>query len=322
MSRHPDIAAVVIGRNEGGRLVRCLNALQGQTGWIIYVDSGSTDGSLEAAEAMGAEVVMLDMAQPFTAARARNAGIAQARQSDAPPRFTQFLDGDCEICDGWLETAKTFLEIHPKAAVACGRRRERSPGASIYNHLIDMEWDTPVGEARACGGDALIRYDALEAVGGYNPLLIAGEEPELCVRLRQAGWSIWRLDAEMTWHDAALTRFSQWWQRAKRGGFAFAEGVALHGKPPERHFVSETRKAVIWGLILPVLIVLLGCLVTPWAFGLVLIWPLQVLRLRFRGEPWANALFLTLSKFPEAQGALQYVWRRLTGGRVALIEYK
>ena len=322
MSRHPDIAAVVIGRNEGDRLVRCLKATQGQLGRVIYVDSGSTDGSQETARSLGAEVVTLDMDQPFTAARARNAGITQLRQAGEPPSFIQFLDGDCEMRDGWLAAAKPFLETHPKAAVACGRRRERWPNATIYNRLIDAEWDTPVGEAKACGGDALFRSEALEAVNGYNPLLIAGEEPELCVRLRQAGWSVWRLDAEMTWHDAALTRFPQWWRRAKRGGFAFAEGVALHGDPPERHFVSETRKAVIWGLTLPTLIVLLGCLISPWAFMLVLIWPLQVLRLHFRGEPWVNALFLTLSKFPEAQGVLQYVWRRLTGGRVALIEYK
>ncbi|WP_227271825.1 glycosyltransferase family 2 protein [Roseobacter weihaiensis] len=322
MSRHPDIAAVVIGRNEGARLIRCLAALKGQAGRIVYVDSGSRDGSQQAARAAGAEIVTLDMSQPFTAARARNAGIDQTRQTGTAPRYIQFLDGDCEMRTGWLDTAKAFLETHPDVAVVCGRRRERAPEASLYNALIDREWNTPTGEAKACGGDALFRADALEAVGGYNPLLIAGEEPELCVRLRQAGWRVWRLDAEMTWHDAALTRFSQWWRRAKRGGFAFAEGAALHGSPPERHFVAETRKAAIWGGLLPGVVLLLAVLVTPWALALAVIWPLQILRLRWRGEPWASALFLTLSKFPEAQGALQYLWRRLTGGRVALIEYK
>lgn len=322
MTGDPDIAAVVIGRNEGDRLIRCLQSLQGKTGRIVYVDSGSTDGSLEAARAAGAEVVILDMDQPFTAARARNAGTARLRETGTPSSFIQFLDGDCEMRCGWLETAKPFLETHSEVAVACGRRRERRPEATIYNQLIDMEWDTRPGEAKACGGDALIRCEALKAVGGYNPMLIAGEEPELCVRLRQAGWSIWRLDAEMTWHDAALNQFSQWWQRARRGGFAFAEGAALHGRLPERHFVPETRKALLWGGVLPVSILVLGCLLTPWAFALALIWPLQVLRLRIREGSWLSALFLTLSKFPEAQGALQYFWRRLTGGRIALIEYK
>ena len=37
-----------------------------------------------------------------------------------------------------------------------------------------------------------MRVEAFEAVGGYRAQLIAGEEPELCVRLREIGWKIWR----------------------------------------------------------------------------------------------------------------------------------
>lgn len=320
MTAHPQITAIAIGRNEGDRLVRCLASLKGRVGQIIYVDSGSTDGSLEAAKASGARIVSLDMDQPFTAARARNAGIAAA--AEAPPDYVQFLDGDCELQPGWLETAETFIKEHPDAAVACGRRRERFPEASIYNRLIDQEWDTPVGQAKACGGDALMRWQAIAEAGGYNPALIAGEEPELCVRLRQAGWTIWRLEAEMTLHDAALTRFGQWWRRAQRSGFAFAEGAALHGRPPERHFVAETRRALFWGAALPLLILLAAVFISPWALLGALIYPLQILRLALRGEDLTQAIFLTLSKFPETQGALQYLWRRLSGGKVALIEYK
>jgi len=158
------IAAIVIGRNEGARLIACLDALAGQVAPIIYVDSGSSDGSVEAAKARGAQVIALDMTQPFTAARARNAGIA-ALPPDA--RFVQFLDGDCVMQAGWLETAQTHLENHPQVAVVCGRRREMAPEASVYNRLIDAEWDTPIGEARACGGDALMRVAPLRAVGGY-----------------------------------------------------------------------------------------------------------------------------------------------------------
>jgi GT2 family glycosyltransferase len=315
-----DIAAVVIGRNEGARLIACLDALQGQAGRLVYVDSGSTDGSQDAAHARGADVVALDMDQPFTAARARNAGLDRLRD-EAAPVYVQFLDGDCRLQPGWIATARTFLEANPKAAVACGRRREQFPDSSAYNRLIDAEWDTPVGRARSCGGDALMRMDALDAVGGYNPALIAGEEPELCVRLRAQGWQIWRLNAEMTLHDAALTRFGQWWQRTRRGGYAFAEGVALHGGPPERHCVAPLRRIVVWGLVLPA-VTLPGALVTPWALVLLLAWPAQVVRLHLRGMGWQRAAFMTLTKLPEAQGALTYWWRRLTGAGARLIEYK
>ena len=311
--------AVVIGRNEGARLIQGLTALRAQVGQIIYVDSGSTDGSVAAAEDLGAQVVALDTSIPFTAARARNAGL-DALSPDTV--YVQFMDGDCELRDGWIATAVAHLEATPRAAVACGRRRERFPEASLFNRLIDREWDTPIGEARACGGDALMRVAALKEVGGYDPGLIAGEEPELCVRLRAAGWTIWRLDAEMTWHDAALTKLSQWWRRARRAGHAYAEGAAMHGAPPERHKVAETRRALLWGGALPLLALLAGLFVTPWAFALLLAYPAQILRLARRSGDVAEATLLTLSKLPEARGVAEYWIKRLRGQRGGLIEYK
>ena len=278
------IAAIVIGRNEGARLIACLDALTAVSP-VIYVDSGSTDGSVAAAQSRGVQVVELDMTQPFTAARARNAGLAALPEGT---ELVQFFDGDCVVQDGWLEQANAYLEAEPEVAVVCGRRREIYPQASIYNALIDAEWDTPVGEARACGGDALMRVDALQAVGGYNPELIAGEEPDLCVRLRQEGWRIWRLDAEMTAHDAQITQFGQWWKRTNRAGHAFAEGVALHGAPPERHWVAETRRALLWGLAGPLFVALLVVAVGPIGLLAALVYPLQVLRLARRGGlAWA-----------------------------------
>lgn len=315
-------AAVVIGRNEGQRLIDGLTGLQGQVSRIIYVDSGSTDGSQEAATRLGAELVVLDTALPFTAARARNAGLAQVMGAATPPGFVQFMDGDCLLNPDWIETATRFLETHGEVAVVCGRRRERFPEATVFNRLIDCEWDTPVGEARSCGGDALMRTDALAQVGGYNPDLIAGEEPELCVRLRAAGWKVWRLEAEMTLHDAAIRQLSQWWKRTRRAGHAYAEGAAMHGAPPERHNVAPMRRAVLWGLVLPSLTVLMLILWPLAGIALLLIWPLQVLRLRRRYGDTAQALAMTFGKLAEGQGVLTYWWRTLTRSQARLIEYK
>lgn len=318
------IGAIAIGRNEGARLVRCLDSLQGQVDHIVYVDSGSTDGSVEMAQARGVEVVTLDMTQPFTAARARNAGLDRLR-AGARPDFVQFVDGDCEVRPDWIAKAFSFLQENPKVAVVCGRRRERFPDASVYNAQCDREWDTPIGEARACGGDALMRMAALDQVGGYDPRLIAGEEPEMCVRLRGKGWKIWRLDAEMTLHDAAMTRFGQFWKRARRAGHAYAEGAHLHGAPPERHNVAQMRRALLWGAILPVAILVLG-LCSPWFLALFAIYPLQIARLARRGggtrAAWEEAALLTVSKCAEAVGVLEFHLNRLRGKRAGLIEYK
>ena len=313
------LGAVIIGRNEGARLVACLASFPDWVRPLVYVDSGSTDGSVAAARAAGAEVVALDMAQPFTAARARNAGFQRLREL-ASPDFVQFVDGDCRVQPGWLDAAADFLAARPGVAVVCGRRREVRPEASVWNRLCDAEWDTPVGKAKACGGDALMRVAAVAGVSGFDPSLIAGEEPELCVRLRQAGWEVWRIDHEMTLHDAAMTRFGQWWKRTRRGGHAFAEGAALHGAPPERHWVAETRRALLWGIALP-LVTLLGLLVTPWAALLLLAYPLQILRLSRRWG-WERAVFTVLAKLPEAQGVLEYHLNRLRNRKAGLIEYK
>jgi glycosyltransferase involved in cell wall biosynthesis len=309
------VDAVVIGRNEGARLLACLAALQGRVRRLVYVDSGSTDGSVAAATAAGAEVVALDMAQPFTAARARNAGLSHLASD--PPDFVQMVDGDCALQPGWISAALAAFAAHPAAVVVCGRRRERFAQASVYNALADREWDTPIGPARACGGDALMRYAAVQAVGGYDPGLIAGEEPDLCLRLRAKGGEIWRIDAEMTLHDAAMTRFSQWWRRAVRAGHAFAEGCARHGFD---HWGLETRRALIWGAGLPMAIVLLG-LWHPAGWLLALAYPAQVIRLARRGG-WAWGLFSVIGKFAEARGALGFYASRLRGQRRGLIEYK
>jgi GT2 family glycosyltransferase len=279
------------------------------------------------AQGLGCSVVNLDMSMPFTAARARNEGFARALQLLPHLRYVQFVDGDCELVQGWLASAMVFAQERNDVAAVCGRRRERYPQASIYNQLCDIEWNTPIGQANSCGGDVLMRADALQAVGGYRSGLIAGEEPELCVRLRAAGWRIWRMEQEMTLHDAAILRLGQWWNRSKRAGYAFAHGAALHGAKPEQHWVRETRSAWIWGMVLPCAMLCLALLMGVWALGLLLVYPLQVLRIYLRSRkkvPQAGwyATFLVLGKFPEAQGAMRSLVQRVLGKDTTLIEYK
>ena len=319
------LAVVIIGRNEGARLIRGLASVAAADR-VVYVDSGSTDGSQQAAQEAGAEVVALDMSQPFTAARARNAGLEQLRLRGTRPELVQFMDGDCELQPGWLPSAQAFLAAHPEVGVVFGRRRERFPDATMYNRMCDWEWDVPLGEQRACGGDALMRLTALDEVGGYNPALIAGEEPEMCVRLRAAGWKIWRIDTEMTLHDAAMTRLGQFWSRARRAGHAWAEGAALHGAPPERHCVGQVRRALIWGAVVPFVIILLAIALNPWALVFFVIYPLRALRMALREgatrPAWERAWLLSIGKFPEAMGVIEYHLRRLAGRPRGLIEYK
>jgi GT2 family glycosyltransferase len=330
-SRSAVVAAVVIGRNEGERLQRCLDSLVGRVERIVYVDSGSTDDSLQQARARGVEAVELDMSLPFTAARARNVGLDRILEVQPDVEFVQFVDGDCEVASGWIEAAVSEVRRHPDVAVVCGRRRERFPERSIYNRLIDMEWDTPVGEARACGGDALMAVDALRSAGGFDSRMIAGEEPELCLRLRRKGHRILRIDAEMTMHDAAMTRFSQWWRRSIRNGYAYTLGAAMHGASPDRHWLRESLSISFWGAALPAAVVGLAWPTRGWSLLLLTAYPVSLLRIaagrrRQRGSSRSHALlyagFCTFSKFPQLLGQLRCVSDRLRRRQRALIEYK
>lgn len=321
------VAVVIIGRNEGQRLIHCFESLLNQTKKIVYVDSGSTDDSVNAAEALGVEVVKLDMSVPFTAARARNLGFERAVKIFADIEYIQFVDGDCKVYSEWLVTALDFLRKHENVAVVCGRRKEIHPENSIYNALCDIEWDTPIGEAKACGGDALMRISALTDVNGYRVDLIAGEEPELCVRLRQAGWRIWRLDANMTKHDANITQFKQWWKRTVRAGYAFAEGASIHGAAPEFHWVAESRRAMIWAGVIPLFALVCFFIHPLLGAGILLVYPIQIIRMTLTSQlPTKQAffysLFLVIGKFPEQVGQIKFIWNKWTKKSSRIIEYK
>jgi glycosyltransferase involved in cell wall biosynthesis len=323
------LGVVVIGRNEGDRLKRCLDSVQSSHDRVVYVDSGSTDDSIAIAQACTAAIVELDLRTKFTAARARNEGFQRLIQMQPALDYVFFVDGDCEVVPGWLERATQFLDQHAGVAVVSGLRRERFPEKSIYNLLIDIEWrEYPFGDVKICGGDALIRVSALLQVKGFRAELICGEEPEMCVRLRKAGWRIWRLNEPMALHDAAMYRFGQWWTREIRAGYAFALGASLHGASPERHSVFESSRAWIWGLGIPLATVLLVVAGSWWNLSLLAIYPLQVVRLAWRTkqqskrENWWRGAALVLGKFPQMVGQMKFLGDRIRGAQSGLIEYK
>lgn len=335
-----DVGVVAIGRNEGERLRGCLESLAGRehVAALVYVDSGSTDGSVDLARSMGVEVVDLDQSRIFSAARARNEGFARLKEVAPGVRFVMFVDGDCEVVDGWLGRARAELEARPDAAVVCGRRREKFPEATVFNRLADLEWDTPIGEALACGGDSVMRAGAFEEVGGFDPTCTAGEEPQLCTRLRKAGWTIWRVDAEMTRHDLAMTDARQWWRRHYRSGYAGLDVTTRFPGEP-RLFVRELKRARLWGAGLPAAAILAGVaagavagpVVGLGVVGLLsLIYPLQVLRLARQVRPrvadartaLAYGYHTTIAKWANLAGQVGYFRDRRRGRMARLIEYK
>jgi glycosyltransferase involved in cell wall biosynthesis len=336
-----DVGVVIIGRNEGPRLTRCLTSVLGriEAASVVYVDSGSTDQSVTEASKLGVQVVEMDRAIPFTAARARNAGVQRLREIEPHTKYIQFVDGDCEVRPSWLDRARRELDGNQELAAVCGRRRERFPHASVYHRLIDMEWDTPVGEARSVGGDAMFRLEAFNSVNGFDPGVMAGEEPELCMRLRHSGWKLRRIADEMTLHDAAMKNFSQWWKRQVRGGYGALDVHTRFVVDGERLFTKPTRSARIWAIGWPVAVVIAaliglaarggrGAVV---AGGIVLLAiPVQIARLALsalrRGRSPRTALqygILTMvGKWAWLVGQMRYRRDRAAGKGIELVEYK
>ena len=331
------IAVVVIGRNEGERLRACLESLRNQ--FKVYVDSGSSDNSVELARSLDAVVVALDMARPFSAARARNEGFSRAMQKYPDTQFVQFVDGDCNIVDGWLEAAGKFMDENPTIAAVAGRLRERAPDRSVYNRLCDLEWNTPVGDVKTCGGVAMVRVRAFEQVGGFDESVVAGEEPELCLRLRHAGWNIHRIDVEMALHDAAMTRFSQWWKRAVRGGYGAMDVARRFEKSGDGMFSRQIQSARVWGIGWPIaalLVTIVALTVYGWKACLILaicalaILPVQIVRVAVKSLPrcgdtktaFAYGVFMMLEKWANLQGQYHYLQDLRAGRHLSLIEYK
>ena len=313
------LAIVVIGRNEGPRLEQCIRSVMRCGVRSVYVDSGSTDGSPQIAKQLGCKVLDLDPSRVFSAARARNAGMDWLLCQQASIRYVQFIDGDCELCEGWLEEGKEYLDSNPEVAVVCGSLREHNAERNPYHRLAEMEWQQNAGVIEAPYGVALLRVDSFLEVGGSEEDLVAGEDPELGLRIRRTGKSLVRLDRLMALHDIAMDRFPQWWQRAARGGYAYAAGVCLHGHEAERFCLRQIASILAWSIAPPILGLLLvlaaqGTALAVAGAYVVLWWRIYRHRKRRRNSPSDSALYATfcvVGKFAQLQGIARFVCQQL-----------
>lgn len=323
------IGLVVIGRNEGERLKNCLASIPSGIGAVVYVDSGSSDDSVAHAKSIGVEVIQLDMSIPFSAGRARNEGFKLLTEKYDYIRYVQFVDGDCELCSDWIYTAHAYLEKNHTCAIVAGRRKEKFPEQSVYNLLCDIEWNTPVGPTQACGGDFMIRAEAFRHVNGFNPVIIAGEEPEMCYRLRKNNWSIYRLNHPMTLHDAAITRFSQWWKRTLRTGHAYAQGYKHHAQDKQGYCFQQSVRIWLWAFFYPSFFILLALLTTPYFFLLstaYLVLFIKIAIQMYKRTQRAKsaiiyAFFTVIAKFPQLVGQIVFWKKQMMKKKITIIEY-
>lgn len=322
---------VVIGKNEGERLRACFESLETKTYPVVYVDSGSTDGSISLAESYAVDVLELDMSTPFSAARARNAGYELLFKNRPEIEYVQFIDGDCILDKNWITSALDAFSKDNQIAAVVGHLKEKNPQASVYNRLCDLEWRVPVGDTYNgfFGGIVMLRKKVLLETGGYNPKLLAGEEPELGSRMVAMGYRVVKIDAEMAIHDANMMFFRQWWNRAVRGGRAIGLRFRISELPVTAQDKRARNSTLFWGFFLP-LIILLTCIPTK-GLSLLLLGGYLLLGYRiYRGrlqsgdnqsESMLYSGFTLLSKFATAKGLINFELSQLTD-KVKMTHYE
>ena len=317
----PEIGVVIIGVNVERYLADCIRSVQAadyprERLKIVYVDGGSRDTSAEVARGFeGVQVIELNDRHP-TPGRGRNAGWKHL----ATP-LIQFMDADTVLDPNWFQQAGAALDDTNVAI--CGHRREKYPQKNAYHRFTEMEWHYETGPCRYFGGEVLVRRSVLEATGGFDENLVAGEDPELSYRIRQNGWQILRIDVPMSTHDINMSTFGQYLKRAYRSGYAYAEIALRFIRNPEKLWLKESIRILVKAL-LPIGLVVAGILTghTGWGIllGLLILGrPLFNIGRLKRGsrQPWRYVLLYTghtaLVVYPQFWGMVRYFWGRATG---------
>jgi glycosyltransferase involved in cell wall biosynthesis len=316
------LGIVVIGRNEGDRLIKCLYSVLKSKVPVVYVDSQSTDNSVNEAASLNVTTVVLNTSKPLSAARARNEGFNKLIQDHPSIEYIHFIDADCELAENWFPTAIAELDKQKQVAVICGRLHEKYRNQTVYMRLCDMDWYRPPGVIDACGGIATYRREIFQHLKGFNETLLAGEEPEFCLRIKQNGGSVLCIADDMGTHDSAMVFFSQWWRRCVKIGFGYKNGVDWGG------YSKQYKSAIIWGGLIP-FIIINGLLWTNYSLLLLLLYPIQILRIILQPYKDNNlsiydkgiyALFCVLAKFPEIQGIFLHFFK--SNNKQKLMNYK
>ena len=266
-----DIDCVLIGVNAASTVGRCIESIyacrydRGQI-HVYYVDGGSDDDSVAIAGSFP-EVGVIELHPEFPSpGMGRNAGWKAGKSP-----MVQFLDSDTVLDENWFENAVNALGNGVVAVQ--GNIREMNPDASVFNWIGSLEWNATPGECDAFGGSVLIERRVLEETGGYDEVLVGGEDPELSQRVRQAGGKILQLDVPMVSHDLAMMTIRQYWRRSFRTGYGFAAVTMRHLLKSRSFWVYEVIRIITRGggfLALSIL-ALLGA---PWHMGsLVLLVP-------------------------------------------------
>lgn len=198
------LTAIIIGLNVETTLSQCIHSVKQSCQVaqdemeveteIVYVDSSSSDASRQIAAGEGLTTYLANPAYR-SAPNGRTSGFLLTGGE-----FVMFVDGDMVLAPTWMVDGLRFLAEHERAGGVGGicdairQVGDRQVRNENYYHI-----KKEVAPARE-GGTFLFRRTALDAVGAYEPELVAGAEYYLLCALRRAGWPLYRIRRPMLTH--------------------------------------------------------------------------------------------------------------------------
>ena len=192
---------------------------------VIVVDDGSSDGSVEEAQARFPKIRVLRNPRNLGFAATCNRGLEAAGG-----RYVVLLNNDVEVQPGWLSELVRFAEAHEEVG-ACQpkilsvRDRTRFDYSGAAGGLMDIfgypfclgrvfekieedrgQYDTPRAIFWASGTALFLRKEALKVTGLLDERFVMHvEEIDLCWRMHLAGYAVWSVPASVVWHHSGWT---------------------------------------------------------------------------------------------------------------------
>jgi glycosyltransferase involved in cell wall biosynthesis len=253
MTQLPFVSVVIIGKDEEQNLGACIRSVRAmeypaERLEIIYVDTGSSDRSVEIARGM--QVIAVEEKSPFPSpGLARNRGMREARHD-----IIHFIDGDMTIARDYLKEAVRLLDTGDIVCVI-GDVRERNSEKSFLARVLNYPWSSrEAGFVDAPGGGGTFKKVALQTVGGYNPLILKGQETELGYRIHERGYKIYKIEHLMAVHNYGIARLYDLLSRSYRMGASYGMIMTM---PQSRSYADLTRRArnlLLQGILLTALI--------------------------------------------------------------------
>jgi len=279
-----ELAVVLISKNQAWNMSRLIESVLEETSWIgskeiLLVDSASTDETIKVAKKHSIKIIHLLPNQHLAPAVGRYIG-----EKHSNSKFILFLDGDMELFPGWLKKGCEFLKNRPEVAVVTGKRIDLPTTEKHKNDsVINSDTHGDATEISYSGGAAMYRRSVLNDVGTFNPYLFSDEEPDLCIRIRNAGYKILQLQLPIVYHytdpvDSLISKTKRWKRNLYLGA---GQNLRYHfGTKNFWPYVKERGYGIV-----PVLGTLLGFSLLFWYFMSGQIFPFKL---------WCSGLVLFL----------------------------